>query len=103
MNDKSDATRGEVTLNPMVGLRWIDKRDGTEYEVTGLSDDTISYGHTPGQGWISGGALCRTAWTERVNNGRYLIQPNTQAEGRASRTLPRLVGGTMETSHEKAD
>lgn len=27
---------------------------------------------------------------------KALVQPNTQAEGRASRTLPRIVGGTME-------
>ena len=66
-----------VNLHPVVGLRWVDKYDGAEYEISKVTEDNISYGHTPGQGVISGGALCPQAWAERVRRGQYIVQPNT--------------------------
>ena len=64
------------SLHPVVGLRWVDKYDGAEYEISKVTVDNISYGHTPGQGVISGGAHCPQAWAERVRRGQYIVQPN---------------------------
>ena len=65
-----------VEVKPVVGLRWVDTFDGAEYEISAVTEENISYGHTPGQGWISGGAHCLKAWKERVASGQYIVQPN---------------------------
>ncbi len=66
----------ERKVKPVVGLRWVDTFDGAEYEISAVTEENISYGHTPGQGWISGGAHCLKAWKKRVASGQYIVQPN---------------------------
>jgi len=79
MNKKSTSKKRQPVarkVEPIVGLRWVDKFDGAEYEISKVTEDNIFYGHTPGQGVISGGAHCPKAWDERVRRGQYIVQPN---------------------------
>ena len=105
MNKKSTSKKRPVVarkVEPVVGLRWVDKFDGAEYEISKVTEDNISYGHTPGQGVISGGAHCPVAWTERVRRGQYIVQPNPSHQGTTHlvrRTLDGVVGG--QNSEEK--
>ena len=68
-------------VEPVVGLRWVDKFDGAEYEISKITEENISYSHTPGQGVISGGAHCPKAWDDYVRRGQYIVQPNKSLSG----------------------
>jgi hypothetical protein len=90
MNKKSTSKKQPVVarkVEPVVGLRWVDTFGGAEYEISGVTEDNISYGHTPGQRRISGGAHCPKAWAERVRIGQYIIQPKETENGIRTDTL----------------
>ena len=89
MNKKSTSKNRPVVarkVEPVVGLRWVDEFDGAEYGISKVTEDNISYGHTPGQGWISGGAHGVKAWKERVQRGQYIVHPNPTGLGTTHQT-----------------
>lgn len=98
MNKKSTKAKRPVVarkVKPVVGLRWVDKFDGAEYEISKVTEDNISYGHTPGQGVISGGAHCPKAWAELVRLGQYIVQPNPSHQG-TTHLVRRTLDGVVQ-------